>query len=162
MTELETTEGQLITPVDIYNKYPELFTPEPVSNDNTGDIDFYYLENKDGNRRDSFRVILTPSGAVAIGGFFKNVWEITTQRSYGTNQRENARNIKKSDNDSLLLERLDQLLKDENIYDLDSKELFMKIEGYRYCIIPFSLEQTNDIALLEEFLKHKIEVKNNN
>ena len=162
MTEIETTEEQLITPKEIYNKYPALFTPEPVSNDNTGDIDFYYLENKDGNKRDSFRVILTPSGAVAIGGFLKNVWDISTQRDYGENKKENARNIKRSDKDCLLLEKLNQLLKDKDIYGSDSKELFIKIEGARYCIIPFSLENSEDIALLEDFLNHKIELKSNN
>ena len=162
MTEIETTEEQLITPKEIYNKYPALFTPEPVSNDNTGDIDFYYLENKDGNKRDSFRVILTPSGAVAIGGFLKNVWDISTQRDYGENKKENARNIKRSDKDCLLLEKLNQLLKDKDIYGSDSKELFIKIEGARYFIIPFSLENSEDIALLEDFLNHKIELKSNN
>lgn len=162
MTEIGTTESQLITTIEIYNKYHELFTPEPVSNDNTGDIDFYYLENKDGNKRDSFRVILTPSGAVAIGGFFKNVWDISTQRDYGENKKENQRNIKKSDRDCLLLERLNQLLKDKDIYGSDSKELFIKIESARYYIIPFSLEDTDDISLLEDFLKHKIELKSNN
>jgi len=159
MIEGQEQLNPLVTPEEIYARYPQLFSPEIISNDITGEIEPYYLETKDGNKRDSFRVILTPSGAVAVGGFLRNIWNVTTLRRNGVDKGVNIKNIVKNDKDSRVLEQINEFLKDERIYEVEGKDVFVKINGFRYCLIPFFLYDQEDITLLEKFLEHKLALK---
>lgn len=154
MIEDENQDKQ-VSVSSIFEQYPMLFEEEIVYDDKEGELLTYYLEKRFNQGRDSFRIVLTPSGPIIVGSILRNVWDITTQRDEGCEDYINEKNVNKNNKDLILLDKLRKVLEEQFPSNNEEKEVFFTFSGSLYCIIPICLQKGSDMEQLFDLLENR-------